>query len=42
MTGRFGAAVNPDLIVCGFTVLVATLTAGFLVIRFFSRLRRIY
>ncbi|KAL5289346.1 hypothetical protein ACFFRR_009469 [Megaselia abdita] len=31
MTGRFGAAVNPDLIVCAFTVLVATLTTGFLV-----------
>ncbi|XP_037952372.1 endoplasmic reticulum metallopeptidase 1-like [Teleopsis dalmanni] len=31
MTGRFGASVNPDLIICAFTVGVGILTGGFMI-----------
>ncbi|XP_030375114.1 endoplasmic reticulum metallopeptidase 1 isoform X2 [Scaptodrosophila lebanonensis] len=31
MTGRFGAGVNPDLIICAFTVSVGLLTGGFMI-----------
>ncbi|XP_054739176.1 endoplasmic reticulum metallopeptidase 1 isoform X1 [Anastrepha obliqua] len=31
MTGRFGARVNPDLIICGFTIGVGILTGGFMI-----------
>ncbi|CAD7014585.1 endoplasmic reticulum metallopeptidase 1 isoform X2 [Ceratitis capitata] len=31
MTGRFGASVNPDFIICGFTVGVGLLTGGFMI-----------
>ncbi|XP_037808187.1 endoplasmic reticulum metallopeptidase 1 [Lucilia sericata] len=31
MTGRFGAGVNPDLIICAFTVGVGVLTGGFMI-----------
>uniref|UniRef100_A0A0A1WQ19 FXNA-like protease n=1 Tax=Zeugodacus cucurbitae TaxID=28588 RepID=A0A0A1WQ19_ZEUCU len=31
MTGRFGASVNPDLIICAFTVGMGLLTGGFMI-----------